>query len=67
VIPVIDRNYDINDLVTANLENDPVIPVIHPGITNKWYQEKNEAKFQRIMSWFWSFTGITMNEANIMK
>ena len=53
MIPVIDQNYDINGLVSANLVKSQELSGNSghsPGLQYKRYQDKNQAKFQRIMS-----------------
>ena len=72
VIPVIDQNYNINGIVREKLAKSRELCRNSGHSPELRYQEmisrqRNQANFQRIMSWFRSFTGITMNEANIMK
>ena len=53
VILVIDRNYDINDVMTANLVKSQeflVIWDIHQDYLINDIKTKNQAKFQRIMT-----------------
>ena len=63
VIPVIDRIYDINDIVTANLTKSRELSgnSSHSlGLQYRWYQDKKSSEIPENYV-------VLMNEANIMK